>query len=57
MKVAIARLASPRAEAAATRSGLLETIGVELVYKSVHEALVAFGFSEPDYSSGGATGA
>jgi MFS superfamily sulfate permease-like transporter len=41
VRVSIARLEDPRAQAAAERTGLLATLGPASVYKSVYEALAA----------------
>ena len=57
--VAFARLSDERAREAVTRTGLLETVGKDHVFKSVYEAVVALGGSLPGGppSNGGPRGA
>lgn len=50
--VAIARLSDPRAQAAAKRTGLIASLGEGCVFRSVHEAVEAFGGYLPKTTPG-----
>jgi MFS superfamily sulfate permease-like transporter len=47
VEVALARLSDPNAQAAAKRTGLIDSVGEDHVFRSVDEAIVALGGYEP----------